>query len=74
MPKVLAQTSSQRPTQKTIAEVSGFAITTVSRALADDPLIARFGLAESMPAWGRLATIFADGRPMIDLLEIVRPE
>lgn len=30
-----------RPTQKTIANVSGFAVTTVSRALAGDPLIAR---------------------------------
>ncbi len=30
-----------RPTQKTVAEKSGFAVTTVSRALADDPLIAR---------------------------------
>lgn len=30
-----------KPTQKTVAEMSGFAVTTVSRALADDPLIAR---------------------------------
>ncbi len=30
-----------RPTQKTVAEKSGFAVTTVSRALAGDPLIAR---------------------------------
>ncbi|MEL7116947.1 MAG: LacI family DNA-binding transcriptional regulator [Pseudomonadota bacterium] len=33
--------ASGKPTQKTVAEVSGFAVTTVSRALADDPLIAR---------------------------------
>ncbi|MEM8630387.1 MAG: substrate-binding domain-containing protein [Pseudomonadota bacterium] len=30
----------QKPTQKDVAEASGFAVTTVSRALADDPLIA----------------------------------
>jgi chorismate-pyruvate lyase len=41
---------------------------------AEDPLVQRFELAEPKPAWGRLATIFADGRPAIDLLEIVRPE
>lgn len=32
--------SFQKPTQKDVAEVSGFAVTTVSRALADDPMIA----------------------------------
>ncbi len=32
--------SFHKPTQKDVAEASGFAVTTVSRALADDPLIA----------------------------------
>ena len=44
------------------------------KVAAEDPLVQRFELAEAKPAWGRLATIFADGRPAIDLLEIVRPE
>jgi len=34
------QNTFHKPTQKDVAEVSGFAVTTVSRALADDPLIA----------------------------------
>ncbi len=33
-------TTFQKPTQKDVAEASGFAVTTVSRALAGDPLIA----------------------------------
>ena len=41
---------------------------------AADPLVARFGLTDPRPAYGRLATIFCDGRPAVDLLEIVRPE
>ncbi|MEF9995512.1 MAG: hypothetical protein RR784_02880 [Burkholderiaceae bacterium] len=40
---------------------------------ADDPLAARFGLAEPRDVYGRLATIFCDGAPAVDLLEIVRP-
>jgi chorismate-pyruvate lyase len=38
-----------------------------------DPLVARFGLPTRRPAYGRLATIDCDGRPAVDLLEIVRP-
>jgi len=38
-----------------------------------DPLVARFGLPAPRPAYGRLATIDCDGRPAVDLLEIVRP-
>jgi chorismate-pyruvate lyase len=38
-----------------------------------DPLVARFGLPVPQPAYGRLATIDCDGRPAVDLLEIVRP-
>lgn len=41
---------------------------------AGDPLAQRFGLAEPKAAYGRLATIFCDEKPAIDLLEIVRPE
>ncbi|WP_196223395.1 substrate-binding domain-containing protein [Roseibium sp. RKSG952] len=33
--------TAQRPTLKTVAEQAGFAVTTVSRALADDPRIAK---------------------------------
>lgn len=40
---------------------------------ADDPLAARFGLAEPRPVYGRLATIFCDGVPAVDLLEVVAP-
>jgi chorismate-pyruvate lyase len=42
------------------------------RVSAADPLVRRFGV--SAPAYGRFATIFCDGRPAIDVLEIVRPE
>jgi hypothetical protein len=38
-----------------------------------DPLVARFGLPLARYAYGRLATIDCDGRPAVDLLEIVRP-
>jgi len=38
-----------------------------------DPLVTRFGLAPAQPAYGRLATIACEGRPAVDLLEIVRP-
>jgi chorismate-pyruvate lyase len=33
-----------------------------------------FGLKAAEPAYGRLATIFCNGLPAVDLLEIVRPE
>jgi chorismate-pyruvate lyase len=38
-----------------------------------DLLVARFGAPSPRPAYGRLATIDCDGRPAVDLLEIVRP-
>lgn len=44
------------------------------KVAATDPLVERFGMVEPADAWGRLATIFADGKPAVDLLEIVRPE
>ncbi len=44
------------------------------RVAATDPLAQRFRLEEPREAWGRLATIFADGLPAVDLLEIVRPD
>jgi hypothetical protein len=40
---------------------------------ANDPLLERFGLTQPLPAFGRLATIFCDDLPAVDLLEIVRP-
>ena len=43
------------------------------RVESDDPLVARFGLPEPRVAYGRLATIFCDGVPAVDLLEIVAP-
>ena len=46
---------------------------TFLRVDADDPLTKRFGLREPVAAYGRLATIFYEGRPAVDLLEIVRP-
>lgn len=46
---------------------------TFLRVEADDPLAMRFGLPEATPAYGRFATIFYEGRPAVDLLEIVRP-
>lgn len=44
------------------------------RLPARDPLVQRFGLATRQPAYGRLATIYCDEKPAIDLLEIVAPE
>lgn len=41
---------------------------------AKDPLAQRFGLEPPKPAYGRLATIFCDEQPAVDLLEIVTPE
>ncbi len=38
-----------------------------------DPLVARFRQDHPRPAYGRLATIFFDGKPAVDLLEIVAP-
>lgn len=40
---------------------------------ADDPLIARFAMPSPREAYGRLATIFCNQLPAVDLLEIVRP-
>jgi chorismate-pyruvate lyase len=37
-------------------------------------LIHEFGLAESRPTYGRLAIIHCDGKPAIELLEVVAPE
>lgn len=39
-----------------------------------DPLAARFSLHKPQPVYGRIATIFCDEKPAIDLLEIVNPE
>ncbi|HVJ81966.1 MAG TPA: hypothetical protein VNC50_12935 [Planctomycetia bacterium] len=41
---------------------------------ADDPLVARFKLPAPRPAYGRLAEILCNGKPAIDLLEVVAPE
>lgn len=41
---------------------------------ARDPLVSRFGLTDPRPAYGRLATIFCDEKPAVDLLEIVTPD
>ncbi len=35
------QNARSKPTLRTIADMTGYAMTTVSRALADDPLIAK---------------------------------
>lgn len=40
---------------------------------AEDPLVARFARGAARPAYGRLATIDCDQRPVVDLLEVVRP-
>jgi len=40
----------------------------------DDALVQRFKQPTPKPAYGRLATIYCDERPAIDLLEIVAPE
>lgn len=47
---------------------------TYLRFEADDDLVARFRLEEPRPAYGRLATIFYDEQPAVDLLEIVSPD
>lgn len=46
---------------------------TYLRIESDDPLAARFGVPDPGPCFGRLATIFCDGKPAVDLLEIVTP-
>lgn len=46
---------------------------TYLKVAGNDPLVARFGLPAPKDAYGRLATIFCNGRPAVDLLEIVRP-
>ena len=43
------------------------------KVAADDPMVARFHLPVPKPAYGRLATIFCDEKPAVDLVEIVRP-
>ena len=40
---------------------------------AGPELAARFGVAEGATAWGRLATIFTNGKPALDLLEVAAP-
>jgi chorismate-pyruvate lyase len=44
------------------------------RLPAEDALVQRFKLSNPQPAYGRLATIYCDEKPAIDLLEIVAPE
>jgi hypothetical protein len=46
---------------------------TFLKILPDDPFVARFRLQAPAPAYGRLATIFCEDKPAVDLLEIVRP-
>jgi chorismate-pyruvate lyase len=41
---------------------------------AEDSLVQRFHSVKPQAAYGRLATIYCDERPAIDLLEIVAPE
>lgn len=43
------------------------------RIAADDPLSLRFGTDPAKETYGRLATIFYNGAPAVDLLEIVAP-
>lgn len=40
---------------------------------ASDPLVSRFEMDVPQDAYGRIATIFCDEQPAVDLLEIVRP-
>ena len=47
---------------------------TFVRVEARDPFVQRFDLKTPQPAFGRLATIFYNGEPAVDLLEVVRPE
>ena len=44
------------------------------RLPAEDALVQRFKLSNPQPAYGRLATIYCNEKPAIDLLEIVAPE
>ena len=44
------------------------------RLPASDPLVRRFNQPKPQPAFGRIATIYCDEKPAIDLLEIVAPE
>lgn len=44
------------------------------RLIADRILMERFGLKLPRPVYGRLAIIHCDGRPAIELLEVVAPE
>lgn len=44
------------------------------RFAPEDAFVARFNLSTPQPAYGRLATIFCDEQPAVDLLEIVTPE
>jgi hypothetical protein len=44
------------------------------RLPAGDALVQRFKSPQPKPAYGRLATIYCDEKPAIDLLEIVAPE
>ncbi len=37
-------------------------------------MIQRFGSSSNRPSYGRLATIFLDEQPAVDLLEIVHPD
>ena len=47
---------------------------TFLRVESQDPLVSRFELPSPATAYGRLATIFYEGQPAVDLLEIVRPQ
>jgi chorismate-pyruvate lyase len=44
------------------------------RVVPGPALVGRFGLAEPAPTYGRLAYIHCDGKPAIELLEVVAPE
>ncbi|MBI3464179.1 MAG: hypothetical protein HY000_14150, partial [Planctomycetes bacterium] len=40
----------------------------------DQSMLQWFGIEKAQPMYGRLATIFCNGLPAIELLEVVRPE
>jgi len=44
------------------------------RAVPGPAMMEWFGLAEPLPTYGRLALIHCDGKPAVELLEIVAPE
>jgi hypothetical protein len=44
------------------------------RAIPGYELTQAFGLDEARPTYGRLAIIHCDGKPAIELLEVVAPE